>query len=66
MNTWDDIQAEDVYGDLPDDHDECLRMLARHGITDAQPAIVEPSDDDEPAEDDGDWHDPTSDDDDTL
>lgn len=38
MNSYDDIQIEDVYADLPDDADECLRMLARHGIDPSQPA----------------------------
>lgn len=70
MNSYDDIQIEDVYADLPDDADECLRMLARHGIEPPQPATA-----DEPEEPDDrdyaevgipDYTQPDADDDDLL
>lgn len=70
MNSYDDIQIEDVYADLPDDADECLRMLARHGIDPSQPATA-----DEPQEQDDrdyaevgipDYTQPDADDDDLL
>lgn len=69
MNSYDDIQIEDVYADLPDDADECLRMLARHGIDPSQPATAdepEEPDDRDYGDADPDYTHPDADDDDLL